>query len=152
VIPLRVRQFKVSDLERVLAIEQAAFLEDAWNEKLFLAYHRRCQELFFVAMERRRIVGYIITCAGSRNAELASIAVDPRDRRQGVGYALVEHTIAELRTRRVKTWWLMVEVTNEAAIRFYQRYGFERGKRVKRYYGPGRDGWRMHLEISRPQQ
>ena len=136
----------------MLAIEQASFLEDAWDQKLFLAYHRRCPELFLVAMKARRVAGYIITSAGSRNAELASLAVDPRHRRHGVGRILLDHTLTELYRRRVKTWWLMVEVNNESAICFYERYGFVRGRRVRRYYGAGRDGWRMRLAISGPQQ
>jgi len=151
-LTLRVRHFEIRDLDGVLAIEQASFLEDAWDQKLFLAYHRRCPELFLIATTDRRIAGYIITCAGARNAELASIAIDPRDRRQGIGRILLDHTLPELRTRRVKTWWLMVEVNNEAAIRFYERYGFVRAKRVKRYYGAGRDAWRMRLAISGPKQ
>ncbi len=137
------RQFQLSDLDRVLAMEQASFGDDAWDEKLFLAFYRRCPDLFLIATVGRRIAGYSITCAGSRNAELASIAVDPRHRRHGVGETMLNHTLRELRSRQVKTWWLMVGLENEAAIRFYEKYGFKRQKIVKRYYGPGRNAWRM---------
>lgn len=144
----RIRKFETADLERILAIERASFGGDAWDEKVFLGFYRKCPDLFLVAMVRRRIAGYTITCAGSRNAELASIAVDPRDRRSGVGEAMLDHTLAELRALRVKMWWLMVESKNEPAIRFYEKYGFERDKMVKRYYGPGRDGWRMRFKAT----
>ena len=93
------------------------------------------------------MAGYSITCAGSRNAELVSIAVDPRDRSRGVGQALLDRTLAELRQRRVKTWWLMVWTTNEPGIRFYEKYGFTRVKIVKRYYGAHRDAWRMRFKL-----
>ena len=93
------------------------------------------------------MAGYIITCAGSRNAELASIAVDPRDRRHGVGQAMLDHTLAELRARHVKTWWLMVGVEIQPGIGFYEKYGFRRTKLVKRYYGAGRDAWRMRYSV-----
>ena len=144
----RVRKFELADLDRILAIEQASFGSDAWDEKLFLAFYRKCPDLFLVATVRRHIAGYIITCAGSRNAELASIAVDPRDRRQGVGEAMLDHTLAELRALRVKAWWLMVETENESALRFYEKYGFTRDKMVKRYYGPGRNAWRMRFKAT----
>jgi ribosomal-protein-alanine acetyltransferase len=144
----RIRKFEIADLDRVLAIEQASFGEDAWDEKLFRAFYRRYPDLFLVARVGRRTAGYSITCAGSRNAELASIAVNPRDRRCGVAETLLNHTLRELRSRNVKTWWLMVGVENEAAIRFYERYGFKRQKLVKRYYGPKRNGWRMRFKAT----
>jgi ribosomal-protein-alanine N-acetyltransferase len=144
----RIRKFEIADLDRVLAIEQASFGEDAWDEKLFLAFYRRCADLFLNAIVGRRIAGYSITCAGSRNAELASIAVDPRHRRHGVAETLLNHTLAELRSRKIKTWWLMVGVENEAAIRFYAKYGFKRQKMVKGYYGPGRNAWRMRFKAT----
>src|SRR5258707_9048169 len=90
----RVRKSQHSDLDCILAIEQASFGNDAWPRKLFLEYYRKCPDLFMVATIDRHIAGYIITCAGARNAELPSIAVRPRDRRQGVGQALLDQTLA----------------------------------------------------------
>jgi ribosomal protein S18 acetylase RimI-like enzyme len=129
----------------VLEIEQVSFGADAWDEKLFLAFFRKCPDLFLVATARRHIAGYIITCAGRRDAELASIAVDPRDRRSGVGETMLNQTLAELRALRVKTWWLMVETENKPGLRFYEKFGFRRDKIVKRYYGAGRHAWRMRF-------
>lgn len=143
----RVRNFQLLDLDRILAIEQASFGKEAWDEKLFRAYYRKWPDLFLVATVGRRISGYSITCAGARNAELASIAVDRLDRRHGVGQALLDHTLAELRSRPVKTWWLMVDVDNHSGIGFYAKYGFIRTKLVKRYYGAGRDAWRMRYSL-----
>jgi [ribosomal protein S18]-alanine N-acetyltransferase len=144
---LEVRQFQPSDLDRVLSIEQASFGSDAWDKKLFLAYHRKCADLFLIASASSRVAGYSITCAGSRNAELVSIAVDPRYRRRGIAQALLDQTLAEMRSRRVKTCWLMVETVNEPAVRFYEKHGFTRAKIVRRYYGAGRDAWRMQSKL-----
>ncbi len=145
-----IRQFELSDLEGVLDIEQASFGEEAWNRKLFLAYFRKTPDLFLVAMAGRRIAGYIITRVGSRNAELASIAVHPHHRRGGIGEGMLRKILSELRLRRGKTWWLMAGVENEGAIRFYEKFGFVKTRRVKRYYAPGRDAWRMLLSIETP--
>jgi len=142
---IEVRRFEPVDLKRVLAIEQSSFAKDAWDQKLFLEYHRHCPDLFLIARLGRRVVGYAITCADSRNAELASIAVDPRERRRGVAKALLEYTHSQLRAKKIKTWWLMVATENEPGIRFYEEYGFKRTRLVKRYYGAGRDGYRMRL-------
>ncbi len=144
----RIRKFKIADLDRVLAIEQTSFGDDAWDEKLFRAFYRRCPDLFLIATVGRHTAGYSITCADSRNAELASIAVNPRDRRHGVAETLLNYTLRELRSRGIKTWWLMVEVENEAAIRFYEKYGFKRQKMVKGYYGRARNAWRMRFKAT----
>ena len=144
----RIRKFEISDLDRILAIEQGSFGEDAWDEKLFRAFYRRCPDLFLIAMVGRRVAGYSITGVSSRKAELASIAVDPRDRRRGVAETLLNHTLTQLRSRKIKNWWLMVGVENEAAIRFYEKYGFERQKIVKGYYGRGRNAWRMRFKAT----
>lgn len=144
---LEVRPFQPRDLDRILEIEQGSFGPDAWDRGLFLEYFRRCPALFLVVRHGRRIGGYSITCTGPKEAELVSIAVDPRDRLRGLGRAMLDETLAQLRSRRVSTWWLMVATSNDAAIRFYESYGFERKRRTKRYYGPGRDAWRMKFKL-----
>jgi len=142
-----VRKAQRRDLARILEIEQGSFGPDGWDRGLFLEYFRSCPELFLVARHGRRIGGYIITCTGPKEAELVSIAVDPRDRLRGLGRAMLDATLAQLRSRRVSTWWLMVETSNDAAIRFYESYGFLRKRRTKRYYGAGRDAWRMKFGL-----
>jgi ribosomal-protein-alanine N-acetyltransferase len=144
---IEVTRFEPGDLKRVLAIEQSSFAEDAWDQKLFLEYHRECPDFFLIARLGRSIAGYAITCANSQNAELASIAVGPRDRRRGIAKALLDYTHSRLRAKRIKTWWLTVAIENEPGIRFYEEYGFKRTRLVKRYYGAGRDGYRMRLAL-----
>lgn len=144
---VEIRPFHPRDLDRVIEIEKASFGPDAWDRELFLEYFRRCPDLFLMARCARQIRGYIITCAGSRNAELVSIAVDPKDRQRGLGRAMLDETLTQLRSRRVRTWWLMVATTNESAMRFYEDYGFVRTRRSRRYYGAGRDAWRMRFRI-----
>lgn len=140
-----VSPFQARDLDRILEIEEISFGRDAWDRKLFLQYFRHCPDLFLVARRSRKIQGYIITCTNGKKAELVSIAVDPRDRQRGLGRAMLDATLAQLRSHRVGSWWLMVETVNQPAIRFYENYGFERTRRAKRYYGAGRDAWRMRL-------
>jgi len=142
-----VRRFELGDLDDVLAIERASFGRDAWNKGLFLEFFRRSPSLFLVACVGRRIVAYSITTAGLRRAELASIAVNPRDRGRGAARALLDFSIAKLREWHIQSWWLMVDVENPGAIRFYEKYGFVTMRRVKGYYGARRDGWRMRMGI-----
>jgi len=95
-----------------------------------------------IARLGRRIAGYSITRTSWRGAELESIAVDPRYRGRGVAQALLDATVAGLDAVTIR---LMVSTANAAALRFYRQYGFVRTRLVKRYYGAGRDAWRMRL-------
>ena len=144
---VEIRRFHPRDLDRILEIEQASFGPDAWDRDLFGEYFRRCPDLFLVARRARRIGGYIITCAGTKDSELVSIAVDPGNRLRGLGRAMLDETLSQLRSRRVSTWWLMVATDNQPAIHFYENYGFVRMRRSKRYYGAGRDAWRMKFTV-----
>ncbi len=133
-------------MQRVVEIERASFGKDAWPAELFLEYWRASPQLFLIARVGRRIAGYSITRTNWRGAELESIAVDPLYRGRGVAQTLLNATISRLRAGALR---LMVETENEPALRFYQQFGFTRVRKVRRYYGPGRDAWRMRLTLSR---
>jgi len=147
--PVDVRPFRRRNLNRVVEIERDSFGKEAWPAELFLEYCRESPEFFLVARYGRRIAGYSIARTTWRGAELESIAVDSRYRGRGVAQALLDATIAGLGTRTLR---LMVSTANDPALRFYRQYGFVRTRLVKRYYGPGRDAWRMRLNESGPKQ
>lgn len=132
-----------------MEIERASFGKDAWTVELFLEYWRACPRLFLIAKDRRRIVGYSIARVDWRGAELESIAVHPSYRGRGIAQALLNATISRLRAGSLR---LMVSTSNAVALRFYQRFGFSRVRKVPGYYGVGRDAWRMRLKISGPNQ
>jgi [ribosomal protein S18]-alanine N-acetyltransferase len=144
---VNVRPFHRRNLDRVVEIERDSFGKDAWPAEAFVEYWRESPELFLIARQGRRIAGYSITRTNWRGAELESIAVDPRYRGRGVAQALLDATVARLRAVTLR---LMVSTTNAPALRFYRQYGFVRTRLVKRYYGAGRDAWRMRLRVTEP--
>src|SRR3954465_1016561 len=88
-----VRRARISDLDRILAIERAGFGKWAWDRNLFAEYARTCGELFLVVARQDRVIGYCIVCIARgllrRRAELVSIAVDPAVRGKGAADALI---------------------------------------------------------------
>ena len=147
-----IRLFRLSDLPRILKIEYASFGKDAYDRNLFADFHHKCGELFLVALKGRNVCGYAISCKGggvrAGRAELVSIAVDARQRRQGIASGLLESTIRRLRRRGVVRLHLMVKVTNGTAIRFYQRHGFQKGRIVRGYYEDGAHGRGMSKPLA----
>jgi ribosomal-protein-alanine N-acetyltransferase len=75
--------------------------------------------------------------------------VDPAIRKSGAASALLESTLRRLRRRHVARFHLVVRVGNRAALAFYEKYGFRRIRRVRAYYGAGRDGVAMSRAITR---
>ena len=143
---LFIRQARLRDLDGIQEIEDACFGEHGYDRKLFAEYSHKCGELFLVAVKGRKICGYILTCIWGRardRAELISVAVAPRYRGKGVATALMDAILRRIRRRKVARFYLMVKVTNSAAIAMYEKYGFERRRLVRRYYEDGTDGRRM---------
>jgi ribosomal-protein-alanine N-acetyltransferase len=144
-----IRLLRLSELDRILQIEHASFGKDSYDRNLFAELHHKCGELFLVATRGRKICGYIVTCIGgktsARRAELVSIAVDPRHRGKGIASALMDSTLRRLRRRKVTRFHLMVKVTNVAAIRLYEGFGFHKSRIVRAYYEDGFDGRRMTM-------
>ncbi len=151
---IEVRTFERRNLKRILEIERDSFGRDAWPAEAFIEYWRRNPEFFLIARQGRRVAGYSIARMNWRGAELESIAVHPGYRGRGVAQALLDATLARLRTESAHCVRLMVSTSNTSALRLYRSYGFKRTRLVRSYYGAGRDAWRMLLDCSglRPKQ
>jgi ribosomal-protein-alanine acetyltransferase len=137
---LEIRHFRLSDLDRIDGIEFASFGNDAYDRNLFAELHHKCGELFLVCLRGRTVCGYVVTCVRGDRAEIVSIAVDPPSRGKGVASMLMDSTIRRLRRRRVGRLVLMVKQTNAAARAFYEKYGFQKVRMVRRYYEDNSDG------------
>lgn len=144
---VRISRFRLTQLGRILAIENAAFPDEAYSRQTFLELHRECGPLFYVAKWGRGIAGYMVTAAEQGRAEIVSIAVDPAARGRGVGTALMRRTLSRLRRLGIGRLDLMVRPTNAAAIRFYAGFGFRRVRRVAGYYDDGEDALVYRLEL-----
>jgi ribosomal-protein-alanine N-acetyltransferase len=129
-----IRRARPSDLPRILAIERAGFGEWAWDRKLFAEYTRTCGELFLVALEGSKVVGYCIGCIDRGTAAVESIAVAPSVKGKGAADMLLRSLLRRLKRRGISRVALMVKITNLRAIAFYQKQGFRRIRKVPRYY------------------
>eukprot|EP00056_Hartaetosiga_gracilis_P021821 m.26639 g.26639 ORF g.26639 m.26639 type:complete len:199 (-) comp9282_c0_seq1:98-694(-) len=107
-------------------------------------------QLSHVAVVDGEIVGTIICRLskhkrGAMRGYIAMIAVDEKQRRKGIGTALVEASIAALKKMDADEITLEAEVTNKGALRTYEKLGFLRDKLLYRYYLSGVSAWRLKL-------
>lgn len=145
-----VRAFAAADLPAILRMERACFGRDAFPRELFEQYAAAVPRLFLVARVAGRIAGYSIATLTRHGGEIESLAVFPRHRRRGVATALVKEMLRRLRRSGVRRVYLMVRRSNEAAIRLYRGYGFQRVATIANYYPGGVTAWRMRLKAPLP--
>ena len=72
-------------------------------------------------------------------AQLARIGVDPDDQGKGYGDILLKACIKRSKEQNCEFMTLDVRVSNEKAIRLYQKNGFIQVNVSKRYYPDGED-------------
>lgn len=135
-----VRRMRLSDVADVVAIEAEAFTTP-WKASTFQSLMERpAAELWVLDDPEAGVVGYAVVWCILDQGEIANIAVSSTHRGRGLGARLLEEMLEVAGTRGVKTMYLEVRVSNEAARRLYERYGFHRvGTRREYYESPRED-------------
>jgi len=87
-------------------------------------------------------VGFVISRKAADEAEILSIVVSPRHRRDGLGRALLHAHLCQLAAAGVHHVFLEVEERNLAAEQLYRHCGFSEVGRREAYY-PKSDGSRV---------
>jgi ribosomal-protein-alanine N-acetyltransferase len=122
-----------ADLDRVAAIEQAAFT-DPWPrsafEELLAEPYVRC---FAADGDDGRLAGYGICSVAADEGEILNLAVNPAARHRGLGRGLLVAMLDSLRREGVSAVHLEVRQSNRAAIRLYTIAGF-RSVSIRRAY------------------
>ncbi len=93
--------------------------------------------------------GFILSRLAADEAEVLTIAVQPRRRGLGIAGRLMEANMAELRAGGAKSWFLEVEVGNAPALALYERCGFAKVGERTAYYRTGGGGSAHALILKR---
>jgi [ribosomal protein S18]-alanine N-acetyltransferase len=130
--PVTIRRAEAGDLNRIIEIERACFVDNPWNLAEFTTYD--C----LVAEIGGKIVGFLVSreLIGNENGdgerEILNLAVDAAWRRNGIAKALLQQEL-----RRGGSFFLEVRESNLPARRLYKSVGFEiAGKRTQYYSNP----------------
>jgi len=145
---LSVREAKSEDLEEIYRIETVCFGADAYDTSLLLLYLNLSPDTFLVAEENGKIVGYVIGLVRKwGEGHVVSLAVHPKQRRKGVATALMKELLRRFSDKGLKAARLEVRVSNEAAIKLYEKLGFKRVGIIERYYADGEDAYLMVVQL-----
>jgi ribosomal protein S18 acetylase RimI-like enzyme len=135
VVKIMIRLFALTDLDRILEIEQHSFPKSPYPGSTFLQLFRLYPKTFWVYVEQPKneplgeICGYLIF---SEQGHLFSIAIHPDSRRKGIAKTLLQKARAALPNRSL---WAEVRRSNPGALAFYQTVGFRILGVLSNYYG-----------------
>jgi [ribosomal protein S18]-alanine N-acetyltransferase len=137
---LVIESAKLADVPAIMAIERAAF-SDPWSARSFR--EALSNPSAFCACARRdgrSLEGYVVAWFVADEGEIANLAVAPAAWGTGIGRALLDASIAEASTRRLKAVYLEVRDSNARARHLYGSRGFvEIGRRRSYYRRPVED-------------
>jgi ribosomal-protein-alanine acetyltransferase len=143
----QIRGFRLTDLGEILRIEKLAFLQDAYDWTEFTRLYWIGRDTFLVAQVERHLAGYVAGLMDGDEGYIASLAVAPDNRRQGIGRAMLDALKHKFVTGGALRMALHVRANNEPAIALYQQFGFTTKEQVPGYYGDGSPALLMKMPL-----
>jgi ribosomal-protein-alanine N-acetyltransferase len=129
-----IRRAEFPDVPAMAAIESASF-SNPWHPHALQSLVTRDKAIVLVAVdEDRGLVGYAVCWWVLDEAELANIAVREDCRGRGVGSALLDRVLDEIRALQVDRVFLEVRMSNQRAHGLYLKRGFVQIGVRKGYY------------------
>lgn len=127
------------DLGALRKLERVCFEKDAWPLLDLIAVLSWPEVIRLKAVESGEMIGFI--AGDPRQTErvgwIATLGVDPRYQRRGIGSALLEACEARIRLPLMR---LTVRVSNHPAIAMYEKLGYRATDLWRGYYNDGEDG------------
>ena len=138
-VGLHVEPAETRDAKDLARIHGQSFYR-GWPTSDFQSFLEDRNTPAYIACDaKRRIAGFALIRTVADEAELLTIAVEPRWRGKGVGRALMGAAFADLMMSPARRMFLEVDEQNHAAIRLYEKLGFSTISSRKGYY-PRADG------------
>lgn len=152
-----IRRCETTDLPTVIDINMSA-LPEHYSDYFFESILKELPEAFIVAEINNSIVGYIMCkiefgfsnfrkLGFVKKGHVVSVAVLEEHRGKGLGKALMLEGISGAAVRKSDEIYLEVRLSNESAIKMYEKLGFHIKSRLRSYYRDGEDALLMAIEL-----
>jgi [ribosomal protein S18]-alanine N-acetyltransferase len=145
-----IRRAAATDLPALLALEQL-FPGDRLDRRGFRYLLTRAHADLWVAAGEGMLLGNAVVLyrRNAPSARLYSLVVAPGARRQGVAHRLVRALERAAAERGVHRIHLEVRCDNTAAMRLYQKLGYQLSGRLPCFYEDGQDALRFERALPR---
>jgi ribosomal-protein-alanine N-acetyltransferase len=137
-VAIEIRVLELRDLSAIEAIEQKAY-PTPWSRSMFASELAKPTSICLGAFEGEELVGYVINSRYVDAWHVMNVAVDPGRQRRGVATALLQRLFELTRDDERRGYTLEVRVSNEDAIRLYEKLGFESRGIRRGYYTDNRE-------------
>ncbi len=129
-----IREAKLDDVHSIAELDKLCF-SMPWSEVSFLKeISENNIALYLVAEIAGQIVGYAGMWLIIDEGHITNVAVHPNFRRRHIGEAIVSVLLAEAQAEGITRQTLEVRVSNFAAQRLYEKFGFQACGIRKGYY------------------
>lgn len=148
------RQFRPSDLERVVWINRTCLPEN-YPTYFFVEHYRNFPKAFLVAEVHGQVMAYVMCRVElglsnfkqgvlTKKGHVISLAVRPEVRRRGIAKHLMIFAMRHMTEYYGATeYYLEVRVSNTPAISLYRKLGYQVVDRIRGYYLDGEDAYLM---------
>ncbi len=137
---MKTRLMNEEDIKKVEELETEAFSLPWSGEKIKKTFLRD-DSIYCVVEEGDAVVGYAAFFYVLDEGNIINVVVDKVYREKGYGRELMRYLLSKAKERKLKSLALEVRESNERAIRFYEKVGFEKvGVRKDFYERPRENG------------
>jgi ribosomal-protein-alanine N-acetyltransferase len=133
-----IRALALTDLNAIEEIERRSYTTP-WSRSMFAGELAKPAALSLGAFEDGRLAGYLIVSRYVDAWHVMNIAVAPAFRRRGIATALLEKLFELTGDASKRGYTLEVRVSNEGAIKLYERLGFSARGIRRGYYTDNRE-------------
>ena len=132
-----IRRMEMSDIADALKIEHQSF-PTPWSSAMFVLELSKAASICLAATDDDILIGYIIAAKYAQVWHVMNVSVDPANRRAGVGSSLLAEVFRLADGERTH-YTLEVRVSNDTAIRMYERSGFRAAGIRPGYYADNKE-------------
>jgi ribosomal-protein-alanine acetyltransferase len=144
---LKIRRIQPNDIFPVINL---AFdtLPERYNPSIFNHFYESFPDGFLIALRNNSIIGFLIGIKTSPSlARILILAVKEKNRKQGIGTALLSQFLSEMKHQNVTRVELEVRTTNQGALEFYKRQGFRLQDILHHFYQNGEPAYSMGKDL-----
>jgi len=132
---IKIEPMTRENLDDIIKVEEKAYGEHHWSkESFFNELNNKLARYFCAFDENGNLTGYCGCWQILEEAHITNVAVSPDCRRCHIGEALLTTILKSCYKEKIKYLTLEVRVSNEPAIKLYEKYGFKSLGIRKGYY------------------
>lgn len=132
-----IRRMEMQDIADALKIEHQSF-PTPWSSAMFVLELSKAGSICLAATDDDILIGYMVAAKYAQVWHVMNVSVDPANRRAGVGSAMLAELFRLADSDRTH-YTLEVRVSNDVAIRMYERAGFRAAGIRPGYYADNRE-------------